>query len=81
MKNYLIATLITVGLATSAFAAPAAQSQHFAVMDTVGNCAVVDSLPSTASGLKILGDKTGYSKQAEAQKILGPSCKSVIDRA
>jgi len=50
-------------------------------MDTVGNCAVVDTLPSKVSGLKIVGDKVGYKTEAEAQKALGSECKSVIDRA
>ena len=50
-------------------------------MDTVGNCAVVDTHPSTVRGLKILGVKAGYPSEADAQKALGSSCKSVIDRA
>ncbi|MGO8841261.1 MAG: hypothetical protein ACLQF1_09055 [Methyloceanibacter sp.] len=80
MKMYLIGSILTVGLATQALAA-GAPTQHFAVMDTVGNCAVVDTLPSKVSGLKIVGDKVGYKTEAEAQKALGSECKSVIDRA
>ena len=58
MKSYVVAGLLLVGLATPAFAA-----EHFAVMDTVGNCSVIDTKPSPygVSGLKILGDRSGYS--------------------
>ena len=49
MKRYVAATLLIVGLAAPAFAA-----EHYAVMDTVGNCSVIDTLPSHVSGLKIL---------------------------
>jgi hypothetical protein len=80
MKNTLIAGFLTAGLATQAFAA-SAPDQHFAVIDTVGTCAVVDTLPSPVSGLKLLGDKSGYKSEADAQRALGTGCKSVIDRA
>jgi hypothetical protein len=80
MKTYLIATFLMVGLASQVLAAPA-PTPHFAVIDTVGNCAVVDTQPSKVSGLKILGDKGGYKSEADAQKALGSGCKSVMDRA
>lgn len=80
MKRFLIASLLTVGFATQVLAAPA-PAQHFAVIDTVGNCAVVDTMPSKASGLKILGDRDGFNSEAAAQKALGPQCKSVMDRS
>jgi hypothetical protein len=80
MRTFVLASILTVGLASQALAATAA-GQHFAVMDTVGNCAVVDTHPSPVSGLKVLGVKAGYPTEADAQKALGSSCKSVIDRA
>ena len=80
MKTPLMATFLTVGLASQVVAAPAATS-HFAVKDPVGNCAVVDTHPSKGSGLKIMGEKSGYRSEADAQNALGSRCKSVIDRA
>ena len=80
MKTYLIAGLLVAGLASQVLAAPA-PTQHFAVIDTVGNCAVVDTHPGKLSGLKILGNKGGYKSEADAKKALGPKCKSVIGRA
>jgi hypothetical protein len=79
MNKLLIASVLTVGLSTQVLAA-SAPTQHFAVIDSVGNCAVVDTQPSKASGLKILGDRHGYNNEAAAQKALGPQCKSMIDR-
>jgi hypothetical protein len=81
MKPYLAATLLLVGLATPAFAA-----EHYAVVDTVGNCSVIDTKPSPhdISGLKVLGDKSGYPSAADAQKALGSDssqCKRTLARA
>jgi hypothetical protein len=79
MKRYVAATLLIVGLAAPAFAA-----EHYAVMDTVGNCSVIDTLPSHVSGLKILGDKSGYGSPNAAEKAFksgGSDCKSLIQRA
>ena len=81
MKLYAIAGFLLVTLATPALAA----SQHYAVVDTVGNCSVIDTKPSPydISGLKILGDKIGYSSPAAAEKVFksGHSeCKAMIER-
>jgi hypothetical protein len=81
MKPYVLASLILVAAATPAFAA-----EHFAVVDTVGNCSVIDTKPSPygVSGLKILGDQSGYSSPAAAQKALrsdNSQCKGTIQRA
>ena len=82
MKSYMVAGLLLVALATPALAV----GQHFAVVDTVGNCSVIDTKPSPydISGLKILGDKIGYSSPAAAEKVFksGHSeCKAMIERA
>jgi len=81
MKSYVVAGLLLVALATPALAA-----EHYAVVDTVGNCSVIDTKPSPydISGLKILGDKIGYSSPAAAEKVFksGHSeCKAMIERA
>ncbi len=83
MKRYLTASLLLAALATPAFAATA---EHYAVIDTVGNCAVIDTKPSPydISGLKILGQKGGYSNMDAAQKALksdGSQCKGTVERA
>jgi hypothetical protein len=82
MKSYVVAGLLLVALATPAFAA----SQHYAVVDTVGNCSIIDTKPSPygISGLKILGDKSGYSSLAAAEKVLNSGnskCKAMIERS
>ncbi|HEX2448495.1 MAG TPA: hypothetical protein VHK26_09970 [Methyloceanibacter sp.] len=70
-----------MSLVTPALAA----GQHYAVKDTVGNCAVIDERPSPTeiSGLTILGNKSGYDSIAAAQKALGSGagCKGMVDRA
>jgi hypothetical protein len=102
MKKIAIATatLVLVGLTAPAFAASEAQQDandtnpnfsfqskdHWAVIDTVGNCAVVDTRPSPygISGLKILGNKSGYSSLSAAQKQIKSDmsvCKGTVQRA
>jgi hypothetical protein len=81
MKWYAIAGFLLIALTTPALAA-----EHYAVVDTAGNCSVIDTKPSpfNISGLKILGDKSGYSSPAAAEKVLksGNSvCKAMIERA
>jgi len=100
MKYYAIASLLLVSLTAPAFAAYAANQDakdtspnfsyvakdHWAVDDTVGNCAVVDSRPTPydVSGLKILGDKSGYTSLSTAEKIIKSDnglCKGIVERA
>ncbi len=81
MKRYIAASLFLVALATPAFAA-----EHFAVVDTVGNCSVIDTKPSPygISGLKVLGDQSGYGTPQAAEKALNSDtsqCKGMIQRA
>jgi len=83
MKRYLAASLLLAALATPAFAATA---EHYAVIDTVGNCAVIDTKPSPydTSGLKILGQKSGYANMGAAQKAIksnSSQCKGTVERA
>ena len=55
-------------------------AEHYVVVDTVGNCAVVDAKP--ADGLKIIGDKSGYASSEAANKALKdakPECKDSVE--
>jgi hypothetical protein len=99
MKQYAIATLLLVGLTAPALAASTASQDardtspnfsfvakdHWAVDDTVGNCAVIDAKPSPydTSGLKVLGDKSGYPSLSAAQKEIKSDkgvCKGYVLR-
>lgn len=100
MKQYAIAALLVMGLTVPAFAADMAAQDakdtspnfsyvakdHWAVDDTVGNCAVIDSQPSPygVSGLKILGNKNGYPRLSGAETELKSNtsaCKGTVERA
>jgi len=76
MKTTIAALTTLAGSLLLATQVLAAQTMHFGVMDTVGNCSVLDSHPSKASGLTILGDRGGYATDADAKKALGSKCKS-----
>ena len=59
---------------------PPAIARHYVVMDTVGNCAVVDAKP--ADGLKIIGDENGYASSEAANKTLSNAkaeCKGSVN--
>lgn len=78
MKRFAMAILL-VGFASTALAADA---QYFVVTDTVGNCSVVDSKPAKTSGLKVIGDKGGYTSADAASKVLKDmtkKCKGVVE--
>ena len=56
-------------------------NKHFAIEDTVGNCSILDGPPSNTSGMRILGDKNGYSSVRDAQAAVGlADCKGKIGR-
>jgi hypothetical protein len=56
------------------------------VVDTVGNCLVIDTKPGAydINGLKLLGNKTGYCNESAAQKCpqvgSGRCVKGMISR-
>jgi hypothetical protein len=77
MKRYLMPSLLALALTTPALAANA--TKHYAVEDTVGNCAVIDATP--VPSLKILGNKRGYDSIKAAQQAYGSSCKSKVERS
>jgi hypothetical protein len=101
MKQYAVASLLLLSLTVPAFARASTAAQeakdtssnfnfvakdHWAVDDTVGNCAVVDSKPTPydISGLKIIGDKSGYSSLPAAEKEIKAdksACKGIVERA
>jgi hypothetical protein len=66
MKQYLIAAALLAGLSMPALAAN--QQQHYVVRDFTGYCAVLDSHPSPASNLKIIGK--GYDTRDAAEQAL-----------
>ena len=66
MKQYLIAAALLAGLSMPALAAN--QQQHYVVRDFTGYCAVLDSHPSPASNLKIIGK--GYDTREAAEQAL-----------
>jgi hypothetical protein len=87
MQKYLIATTFVLAAVTPVLAAvtPAFAAERFAVVDTVGNCSVIDTKPSPRdiSGLKILGDQSGYSSSTAAEQALhfdSSVCKGMIQR-
>jgi hypothetical protein len=57
-----------------------AATKHFAIKDTIGNCSVIDVLPSRASGMQLLGNKNGYPSIRDAQATFGPNCNAKIER-
>lgn len=73
MKRLTIATLLVIAAATPALAA-----EHYAVIDTVGNCAVLDARPGAS--LKALGSTKGYDSRASAEQILkgNAQCKGYV---
>ncbi len=66
MKQYLLAVALVTGLSLPALAAD--QPQHYVVRDFTGYCAVLDSHPSPASNLKIIGK--GYPSHEAAEQAL-----------
>ncbi len=65
----------------SASARPHA-TKHYVVIDTVGNCTVVDAKPD--DGLKFIGDSGGYDSLESANKALKASkaeCKETVATA
>lgn len=98
MKKLAIASVLLLGLTAPAFAASSMSQQdskdtnpnfsyqaksHWAVIDTVGNCAVIDAQPGSydTSGLKILGNKNGYPSFSEAKNELNSNkgvCKGMV---
>jgi len=94
MKQYAIACLLLASLTVPALAATMpdagdtsanysyAAKTHWAVVDTVGNCAVVDEQPR--GDLKILGNKNGYDSLPAAEKEIksgNSACKGFVSRA
>jgi hypothetical protein len=73
MKRLMIAALAVIAVATPALAA-----EHYAVIDTEGNCAVLDARPS--GDLKILGNAKGYDSHASAKQVLkgNAQCKGYV---
>jgi hypothetical protein len=65
--RYAIGSLLILMLATTALAAG---PRYYVVVDTGGYCSVVDSKPGANSGLRIMGDKSGYDALYAAKSAL-----------
>jgi hypothetical protein len=67
----------------SVSAKPPATAKYYLVLDPVDSCAVIDTKPSAIAALNTLGDKSGYTSLAAANKALNAvkaKCKrAVID--
>ena len=82
MKRLIVASVLTVGLASPALAA----EKYFVTVDTVGNCSVVQSIPGTghSAGKKAIGNTDGYASMEDAKKYLdeirddASACKGVV---
>jgi hypothetical protein len=77
MRRYLIASLLAFSFVTPGFAA----AKYYLVIDTVGNCAAIESEPGKGAGMKIIGDKGGYESVDAAKKALKEmkECKGVVE--
>jgi hypothetical protein len=61
---------------------PPATAKHYIVVDTAGNCAVVDYQPG--AGVNLIGDKGGYALLESANKALkdsGAECQGTARTA
>jgi hypothetical protein len=63
-------TIVLIALAATTGPALAAGAKYYVEQDTVGNCSVVDSQPSASSGMKLLGNTSGYASKDAATKAL-----------
>jgi hypothetical protein len=82
MKKWIVTGLLVIGLAPAALAA----EKFFITVDTVGNCSVVQSAPTTglSAGKTAIGNTGGYDSMEAAQKFLEEirndesKCKGVV---
>jgi hypothetical protein len=75
MKTFALAASIVLALTATSYAA---STKYYVVMDTVHNCSVVESKPS--SSLKVL--KGGLPSEDAAKQALakmGKKCKGVVE--
>ena len=73
---------VRVGVrARSASANPRATARYYVVLDPVDSCAVIETKPSPVSGLNTVGDKSGYTSLAAANRALNAAkakCKRAV---
>ena len=68
-------------LSPSASADPPATARYYIVLDPVDSCAVIETKPSPVSGLNTVGDKSGYTSLAAANRALNAAkakCKRAV---
>jgi hypothetical protein len=82
MKQFVVASVLILGLAGPAFAA----AKFFVTVDTVGNCSVVEGgATGLSAGKTALGEASGYASMADAEKYLAEvrkdtsKCKGVVE--
>jgi hypothetical protein len=59
-----------------------ATARYYVVIDPVDSCAVIDTKPSTVSDPNTVGDKSGYTSMAAANKAANGAkakCKRVVE--
>ena len=84
MKTLIVVSVLTLGLASPAFAAGTSQEKYFVTVDTVGNCSLVRSDGTLSAGKKPLGNADGYESMEDAKKFLDEirndqaKCKGVV---
>ncbi len=93
MNRLLTTTFLLASLTVPAFAANVANpdagdtapgymypaKHHLAVLDTVGNCAVIEG-SQPGPGLKLIGNKNGYPTIKAAEKAFNSECKGTVPR-
>ena len=62
--------------APSASVAPSTTARHYLVLDTVGNCSLIDAKPN--GGLKIVGEKGGYASKEGANQAMKDEAKCKV---
>ena len=74
--------IVLIALMSLAGPALAAGAKYYVEMDTVGNWSVVDSKPAASAGMKLLGNKDGYTSKDDATNALKAlpkgKCKGVV---
>jgi hypothetical protein len=75
MKTIVSASLLLVVTSTPMFAQDSGDAQNYVVVDTVGNCSVINAEPSP--GLKVIGKNGGYDKEDAAEEFLTTKAKDM----
>ncbi len=74
-----VTSAISLTLATTLTTPAFAATKYYAVIDTVGNCSVLEAAP--VPDLKILGEQRGYNSKDAAKKAIKDheGCKGIVE--